>query len=128
MRQLEEALQRAVVAYDTASPVPSDARGMRDWLITSAWAAQRDGEWALMDGLANELSQQGKYLEAEPLSRWALAGRETELGPSHPNTLRTMNNLARLLADQGQFQDAAPMFRRALAGAELALHEEVGAS
>ena len=43
------------------------------------------------------LFDQGKYDEAEPLYRRALAGYEEALGPAHPETLGTVNNLALLL-------------------------------
>ena len=64
---------------------------------------------------------QGKYDEAEPLYRRALAGKEEALGPAHPDTLITVNNLANLLSEQGKYDEAEPMYRRALAGNEEAL-------
>ena len=47
------------------------------------------------------LLQQGKYDEAEPLYRRALAGKEEALGPAHPSTLGTVGNLAILLDAKG---------------------------
>ena len=47
--------------------------------------------------LGSLLKTQGRHEEAEPLHRFALAGREEELGDSHPETLSSVNNLANLL-------------------------------
>ena len=44
--------------------------------------------------LALVLRAQGKYEEAEAMNQRALAGRETALGPEHPDTLMSVNNLA----------------------------------
>jgi len=38
----------------------------------------------------------GKYVDAEPLYKDALAGRQKALGHEHPDTLTSMNNLAGL--------------------------------
>jgi hypothetical protein len=54
-----------------------------------------------MLGLANSLSQQGKYIEAEALYRQTLKLRETVLGKDHPDTLRSIHNLANSLRQQG---------------------------
>ena len=66
----------------------------------------------------------GKYEEAEPLYRRALAGREAALGAEHPDTLMSVNNLAVLLKDMGKYEEAEPLYRRALAGQEAALGAE----
>ena len=41
-----------------------------------------------VNNLANLLLNMGKYEEAEPLYRRALAGLEAALGAEHPDTLR----------------------------------------
>ena len=66
----------------------------------------------------------GKYEEAEPLYRRALAGREAALGAEHPTTLASVENLANLLSNMGKYEEAEPLFRRALAGNEAALGAE----
>ena len=71
--------------------------------------------------LAILLGEQGKYDEAEPMYRRALAGEEEALGPAHPSTLATVGNLAILFAQQGKLDEAEPLFRRELAGEEEAL-------
>ena len=77
---------------------------------------------------AAELNQEGitayragRYADAEPLYRRALAIFESALGPDHPDTASSLNNLAVLLEGQGRYADAEPLFRRALAIRETAL-------
>ena len=46
------------------------------------------------------LANQGKYDDAEPLYKRALAIREETLGPQHPHVAESLNNLALLLETQ----------------------------
>ena len=71
--------------------------------------------------LATCLQSQGKYAEANLLYRRALAGREQALGPSHPDTLDSLNHLGASLGSQGKYAEAEPLHRRALEGQEQAL-------
>ena len=47
-----------------------------------------------LNNLAMLLHTEGKYAEAEPLHRRALAMREKALGPEHPDVAQSLNNLA----------------------------------
>eukprot|EP00435_Cladocopium_sp_Y103_P064679 s1011_g26.t1 len=103
-----------------------------------------------MSNLAVLLREQGKFDEARAESLWgedeaklhdaaeglhrrALAGREDQLGSTHPDTLRSVSNLAALLKAKGSFAEARAsqpkpytrelwkaegLHRRALAGRE----------
>ncbi|HEY9870685.1 MAG TPA: tetratricopeptide repeat protein, partial [Candidatus Obscuribacterales bacterium] len=62
----------------------------------------------------------GRYAEAEPLYRRALAIAETALGPNDPSLVATINNLADLYRAQGKYSQAEPLYKRALALAEKA--------
>jgi tetratricopeptide (TPR) repeat protein len=64
---------------------------------------------------AAELHNQGKYGEAEPLLRKALAISEEVLGPKHPDTAQAYNELASNLESPGHAQEAEPLHRKALA-------------
>jgi tetratricopeptide (TPR) repeat protein len=64
---------------------------------------------------------QGRYLEAEPLYKRALAIDEKSLGPDHPTVGTRLNNLAALYDIQGRYAEAEPLYKRALAIAEKAL-------
>ncbi len=50
---------------------------------STAYAVQDDDAALMQEGA--QLYAQGKYAEAEPLYRRALATRETALGPEHPD-------------------------------------------
>ncbi len=72
--------------------------------------------------LANLYLAQGRYGEAEPVYKRALAIFETALGPDHPHVGASLNKLANLYRAQGgRHYEAAPFFKRALAIMEKAL-------
>ena len=50
-------------------------------------------------------NQQGRYADAEPLYKRALAIREKALGPDHPDVAQSLNNLAVLY----EYKVAMPM-------------------
>ena len=70
---------------------------------------------ASLNCLANALSDQGNFGEAEKLYREALEIR-CRLHPSreHPDVAHSLNNLANVLADQGNFVEAEKLYREAL--------------
>ena len=77
------------------------------------------------------IASQGRYAEAEPLYKRALAIREKALGPDHPDVGTALNNLAALYRAQGRYAEAEPLYKRALAIREKALgpdHPDVGTS
>jgi hypothetical protein len=55
------------------------------------------------------------------MQRQALAGREKELGTSHPDTLTSVYCLAYLLNARQDFQQALDLYRRALSGYDRVL-------
>jgi tetratricopeptide (TPR) repeat protein len=57
----------------------------------------------------------GRYVEAEPLYRRALAIDEKTFGTEHPEHATHLNNLANLLRAMGRYADAEPLIRQALA-------------
>jgi CHAT domain-containing protein/Tfp pilus assembly protein PilF len=62
-----------------------------------------------------ELYQQGKYNEAIPLAKKALAIFKKILGDNHPNTATSLNNLAGLYESQGKYSEAETLYQQALA-------------
>ena len=64
---------------------------------------------------------QGRYAEAEPSYKRALAISEKALGPEHPDVALRYNNLAVLYWAQGRYAEAEPLHKRALAIREKAL-------
>src|SRR5262249_40802065 len=73
-----------------------------------------------LHNLAILYADQGRYAEAEPLYKRALAIREKVLGDEHPEFAKGLNNLAVLYGRQGRYAEAEPLFRRALAIVEKA--------
>ncbi len=76
---------------------------------------------ATLNNLAELYRTQGRYAEAEPLYRRALAIDEKALGSDHPNVATDLNNLALLYHNQGKHAEAEPLYKRALAIDEKAL-------
>jgi serine/threonine-protein kinase len=60
------------------------------------------------------LRKQGRFDEAEPFYRRALALRETLYPGDHADVAHSLNHLARLLHQQGKPAPAEPIYRRAL--------------
>ena len=58
---------------------------------------------------------QGRYSEAEPLYKQALAIRKAKLGNNHPDTASSLNNLAALYDSQGRYSEAELLYKQALA-------------
>jgi len=77
-----------------------------------------------LNNLAELYRLQGKYAEAEPLNKRALAIRKRTLGPAHPDVANSLNNLAALYHQQGKYNEAEPLYKRSLAIVEKALGPE----
>jgi tetratricopeptide (TPR) repeat protein len=69
----------------------------------------------LYDDLGLLCKGKGRYAEAEPLFRRALAIGEASNGPSHPNVATRLNNLAEMLRVTNRLAEAESLMRRALA-------------
>ncbi len=69
----------------------------------------------------SEMPTQGRYAEAEPVYKRALAVQEKALGPAHPDVAGSLNNLAVLYDAQGRYAEAEPLYERALAIKEKSL-------
>ena len=68
-----------------------------------------------LNSLGYMYSSQGRYAEAEPLFKQALALRQELLGDRHPDIATSLNNLALLYKSQGRYEEADPLFKQALA-------------
>ncbi len=79
---------------------------------------------ASLSNLAGLYHDQGRYAEAEPLYKRALAIVEKALGPDHPQVATSLNNLAELYRAQGKYGEAEPLYKRSLAIMEKALGPE----
>jgi tetratricopeptide (TPR) repeat protein len=61
-----------------------------------------------LDHLAWVFSARGRYADAEPLAKWALAAREKRLGPVHREVAESLNTVACLYEMQGKHEQAEP--------------------
>ncbi len=77
-----------------------------------------------LNNLAVLYDEQGRYAEAEPLYKRALAIMEQALGPEHPDVATNLDNLASLYLFQGKYAEAEPLYKRLLAITEKALGPE----
>ena len=64
---------------------------------------------AALGNLANNLRDQGKLAEAEPLFREALAARREVTGNDHLATMQAAGNLGQVLLAQGKLAEAEPL-------------------
>jgi CHAT domain-containing protein/tetratricopeptide (TPR) repeat protein len=74
-----------------------------------------------LNNLALRYWNLGRYDEAEPLYKRALAIDEKALGPDHRDVGRDLNNPAELYRTRRRYAEAEPLMKRALAIAEKAL-------
>jgi nephrocystin-3 len=75
--------------------------------------------------LADFLSAAGYFCKfTEDLYRLSLEHDELELGPGHPETLRSINDIGNLLSNNGKYDEAEVLIRRALEGFEQSLGAE----
>jgi tetratricopeptide (TPR) repeat protein len=77
----------------------------------AALPAQRLFEASALNKRAIELDNAGRYSDAEPLYKSALAMREKTLGPDHPDVAVSLNNVAVLYRRQGRYAEAEPLFK-----------------
>jgi tetratricopeptide (TPR) repeat protein len=70
---------------------------------------------ACLNNLAGVAYEEGRFSDAEPIFRRALAIRVQHLGSDHPDVAETSNNLAATLCTIGRSEDAVQLYFRAKA-------------
>ncbi|MBX5451025.1 FxSxx-COOH system tetratricopeptide repeat protein [Thermogemmatispora sp.] len=85
------------------------ARWIEEWQLVSPDAA------CLLEQTGYYLQRCVAYREAEPLLRRALAIREQQLGPEHPELSASLYNLGLFYEEQGRFHEAEALYRRVVA-------------
>jgi serine/threonine protein kinase/tetratricopeptide (TPR) repeat protein len=78
-------------------------------------------EASVRDTIGRTLQSLGRYAQAEPNLRKALAIRRAELRVGHPDIAASVNNLANILYHQNRPAEAEALFREALASWRAAL-------
>jgi tetratricopeptide (TPR) repeat protein len=84
----------------------------------SASAAAQNPQWAESTKLANQLRNQGRYLEAEKSYQAAIAEAE-KFGESTPQLAGSLSGLGAVFADQAKYAEAEGLYRRAAAISKL---------
>jgi tetratricopeptide (TPR) repeat protein len=89
-------------------------------MAIAVWAPMAAADDPLAEALAlikqaRPLYDQGRYAEAEPLFKRALAIYQKALDPEHPSVATTLDNLAALYRSQGRDAEAEPLSKRGLA-------------
>lgn len=108
-------------AQDTSSDVATERALLAAMHVEEGKDANQLSLAGTLYNLAILRRRQGALIEAERLYRKALAIREREQGPNHPDVAVILNNLAALKAFEGSYGDAQPLFERALTIRETAL-------
>ena len=136
IRAMERLRTGTLAVLDRHLTVPSFERvglgGVSRWGLQDRAPLTPDGYEAVFGpqhaqvaaalGNLGELYQvSGRYEEAEPLLRRALAQREQALGADHVFLVPYLTRLARLLLEQGRYHEAQELQRRVLALREQAL-------
>ena len=85
---------------------------------------RRRPAWLPLNNLAGLYQATGRYEEAEPLYRRAVAILEQALGPEHRDVAYYLDRLAGLYQATGRYEEAEPLYRRALVIWEQALGPE----
>src|SRR5262249_41129733 len=68
---------------------------------------------ATLNDLAELYKEEGRYADAEPLYKRALATWTKALGSEPPDAVQSLNNLADLYSAEGRHADAEPLYKRA---------------
>ncbi|WP_417914681.1 tetratricopeptide repeat protein [Candidatus Electronema sp. JM] len=116
---LEEANPDYLLAAEQMARTLGDYGHAQEWIERLLQLGEKKGKadtelaFALNE-LALVYDAQGRYAEAEPLYKRALAIREQKLGKDHPDVADTLNNLAWLYYRQARYAEAEPLSKRAL--------------
>lgn len=96
-------------------------------LTASPGSAQPVASSDSLLAVADSLAEAGDFAGAERHAREALARREADLGPVHPDVLDAVEEVAWLLVDQGRNAEASELFERLVAGRTEVLGPEAPA-
>jgi tetratricopeptide (TPR) repeat protein len=109
--------------FPSAITMGKDSRNesRRDWILVTALAlaswsglAAQETSWEKATKAGDQLSKQGRYLEAEKSYLEALAAAEKS-GVSDPRLANSLNNLAALYRNQGKYTEALRLLQTASA-------------
>src|SRR5437762_2991916 len=87
-------------------------------------ASAKEVTWSELNDLASLYKALGRYADADPLSRRALAVYEKAFGQDHPQVATSLNNMAEIYRAQGNYVEAEPLYKRSLDIIERKLGKE----
>jgi len=120
-------LRRTWMSYRPYQIIRCASVALLLWSFALPASAQDQKELAEANRINQEevqFNQAGRYSEAIPLAKSALALFEEALGPEDPSVASTLNNLAVLYQATGDYARAAPLYERALTILEKAFGPE----
>ena len=120
----ERHIQASVAAYQQGNYGEAEAQIRLALEAAKAFGPDDLRLATTLNNLAVLYDEQGRYAEAEPLYKRALAIMEQVLGPEHPDVALNLNNLASLYRFQGKYAEAEPLYKRLLAITDKALGPE----
>ena len=118
---LAGALVLAVLVLFSANTIKRNQDWSNDLVLWDKTVRQSPLSLRAHNNLGSRLAWKGRYAEAEPLFKRALAIHEKALGPDHPKVAISLNNLANIYQAQGHYAKAEPRYKRAAAIQEKAL-------
>ncbi|WP_052888247.1 FxSxx-COOH system tetratricopeptide repeat protein [Thermogemmatispora carboxidivorans] len=106
---LSEAAAPTVLCRSYLPHLLTCARWVEEWQLVSPDAAR------LLEQTGYYLQRCVAYREAEPLLRHALAIREQQLGPEHPELSASLYNFGLFYEEQGRLHEAEVLYQRVVA-------------
>lgn len=111
--------KRALLAYQVGDMFESERLTRKALAIMENTFGDVHGTVVYVNQLAVLLTEQERYVEAEPLWRQTLAKHEKEFGPDHPSTRDAVSGLADVLRWQGVADTSSQARRDRCAEAEV---------
>ena len=109
----EQVRQAAAEALNRVLPLHVPGQDPTTASLEAVFGPEHPDTAQILNNLAALYHAQGKYKEAEPLYRRALAIREKVLGPEHPDTATTLKSYSGFLRETGRLKEAEELERRA---------------
>ena len=123
--------QQALQLYRAGQHSDATSVAERALAIAERQGAEQLNTASALNLLGLLYAAQGRYADAEPVYKRALALREKALGLEHPSVGTSLNNLAELYRLQGRLAEAEPLYKRDLAILEKTVgshHQDVATS
>ncbi len=105
----EQHMRAGVTAYQQGKYAEAEQHWKAGLEAAEALGTQDPRYATSLNNLALLNKAQGRYTEAEPLYKRALAIREESMGPEHPDVATSLENYVTLLQETGRSAEATKM-------------------